>query len=71
MSLLLYLIIGPVLWCVYTAWAARHFDIGSYWHPIADEFVVGLVLSPIFWPIGLLVGLVCALSSWLYDLLTP
>lgn len=74
MSLILYLIIGPVLWCAYTAWAAHHWP-NCIWNPgYAPDvitFVFGLLLWPIFWPIGLAIFLFCALGSWLYDLLTP
>lgn len=70
MSLILYLIIGPVLWCAYTAWAARHFNPYSIMTPTDGEFICGLFLSAILWPLGVVIGLVCAAGSWLYDLLT-
>ena len=72
MNPILYLVIGPILWCAYTAWAARHYT--SFWTPSLapsmGEFVIGLFISALLWPLGLAVGLIIWLGGMLYDLLT-
>lgn len=70
MTPILYLIIGPILWCVYTATISR-FGPYSSWCPDTGEFILGLILSPFFWPLGILVGVFCWLGGLLYGVLTP
>ncbi len=69
MNSILYLIIGPILWCAYTAVASRLAPY-SLWSSDTGEFILGLIFSPFLWPLGIVVGVFCWLGGLLYDLLT-